>query len=394
MPGPERDRWWRLKAQNDAMLALFAEAGFEEIRPPILQPADVFIEKSGEAIRARTFIFSDPDGERELCLRPDLTVPTCRWHLAHAPDPAAPARYCYAGPVFRYDNGARALHPEEYEQVGLEWFGASGAEVDAEVLALAVRAVRAGGLEDFTITTGDVALIRALLQDIAMPERWRARLLRRFRNPAAFWNTLRELSAQGPRRRSSISELVDRLAGEESPDMNKALALVEEELGARGLELVGGRAMEEIATRLLDKAIARPHPPLPEEAVALVRAFLDIHGPLKVAIIRLGRLAERAGDNLRAAWENFAARVEHIARALPGQAQAITFAADFGRAFDYYTGFVFQIEAEINGERLPVAGGGRYDDMLASLGGPRVPAAGLAIHAERLLAAAEGRARA
>jgi ATP phosphoribosyltransferase regulatory subunit len=296
--------------------------------------------------------------------------------------------------VFRFHAETDPLHPQEYEQVGLEWFGASGPEADADVLALAVKAVHTAGLKDISITTGDVALIRALLEDIDMPVRWRARLLRRFRNPKAFLDTLRELSTDGPRQRSSISELVDRLAGEESPDMDKALALVEEELSARGLELVGGRTMEEIAARLLDKAIARPHPPLTDEAVALVRDFLTISGPLKVAIVRLGKLAERAGDNTRAAWENFAARVEHIARALPEQAQAITFAADFGRAFDYYTGFVFQIEAEINGERLPIAGGGRYDDMLASLGGPQVPAAGLAIHAERLLAAVEGRAEA
>ena len=62
------------------------------------------------------------------------------------------------------------------------------------------------------------------------------------------------------------------------------------------------------------------------------------------------------------------------------------FAAVFGRKLEYYTGFVFQIEA---GERRhgPVAGGGRYDRLLSDIGAPHaVPAVGCAIHTERLRA--------
>ncbi len=370
------------------ILQLFAHEGFTPVNPPIMQPADVFLEKSGEAIRARTYLFADPDGVEELCLRPDLTVPTCRWHLAHAQDPAAEAKYCYLGPVFRYD-GPRddALHPHEFPQAGLEWFGAQDASAaDAQVLALAVRAVRAAGLEDFTITIGDVGLVRALLQDIDMPPRWRARLLRRFRRPAAFHTTLNELTGRnGPRERTSISPLIDALA--KQPDMSRAMALVEEELDRRGLELVGGRSIEEIAARLLEKAQNRAAEPLPQEKAELIESLLAVSGPLKPAIVHIGRLTEAAGPHLKAAWEAFAARAENIARLLPDEVMSMTFDAGFGRTFDYYTGFVFQLEVDIRGERQPVGGGGRYDDMLASLGGPSVPALGLALHLPRLSAA-------
>ena len=374
------------------ILALFEAEGFAPVHPPIVQPADVFLEKSGEAIRARTFLFSDPDGREELCLRPDLTVPTCRWHLSQADDPAAEARYCYLGPVFRYDGAASdALHPREYMQAGVEWFGAAEApRADAEVLALAVRAVREAELREVVITLGDVGLIRALLEDIAMPPRWRARLLRRLRRPQAFRATLAEMTGEnGPRARTSISPLIDALA--EQPSMERALALAEQELAARGLELVGGRTLEEIAGRLLEKAENRAAEPLPKEKAALIERFLAVSGPLKPAIVQLGRLAEEAGPALRAAWEAYAARVEHIARLLPEQVMGMTFDASFGRTFDYYTGFVFQLEAVIDGRRLPVGGGGRYDDMLASLGGPAVPALGMALHLPRLAAATAGR---
>ena len=62
-----------LARQNAAIMAVFERAGFDHIAPDIIQPADIFLERSGEDIRARTFVFSDPDGN-ELCLRPDLTV--------------------------------------------------------------------------------------------------------------------------------------------------------------------------------------------------------------------------------------------------------------------------------------------------------------------------------
>ena len=55
----------------------------------------------------------------ELCLRPDLTVPACRYHLTHASRPDAESRYCYFGPAFRF--AADAAAPSEFAQAGLEW---------------------------------------------------------------------------------------------------------------------------------------------------------------------------------------------------------------------------------------------------------------------------------
>jgi ATP phosphoribosyltransferase regulatory subunit len=70
------------------------------------------------------------------------------------------------------------------------------------------------------------------------------------------------------------------------------------------------------------------------------------------------------------------------------------FSGVFGRALEYYTGFVFQFEVDrAEGGSLAIAGGGRYDDLLGDIGSPvAVPAVGCAIHTERLLAAAKGMA--
>ena len=70
-----------------------------------------------------------------------------------------------------------------------------------------------------------------------------------------------------------------------------------------------------------------------------------------------------------------------------------TFSAEFGRNLEYYTGFVFEISVPELGPRSPIAGGGRYDSLVADVGAaPAVPAVGSSIHTERLLAVLSGAA--
>ena len=81
MPAEAAQKVEALAAQAQRLMGTFARAGYEQIAPAMIQPAGLFLDVIGEALRARTYVFTDPDGE-ELCLRPDLTVPTCRLHLA------------------------------------------------------------------------------------------------------------------------------------------------------------------------------------------------------------------------------------------------------------------------------------------------------------------------
>ena len=78
------------------------------------------------------------------------------------------SRYCYWGPAFRFDpENGRA---DEFDQAGLEWFAAPDAQAsEAQVLALAVQAIEAAGVKDFTIRIGDLGLFSSLLDSIAMP---------------------------------------------------------------------------------------------------------------------------------------------------------------------------------------------------------------------------------
>ncbi len=68
-------------AWADALLLSFAQAGYARAEPAILQPAEPFLDLSGEDIRKSLYLTTDASGE-ELCLRPDLTIPVARDYLA------------------------------------------------------------------------------------------------------------------------------------------------------------------------------------------------------------------------------------------------------------------------------------------------------------------------
>ncbi len=144
-----------LNTQAKAILGVFAKGGYTRHEPSILQPADIFLDRSGEEIRRRTFELTDPSG-RELCLRPDLTIPICRAQVESAA--AYPARICYHGLAFRHQP-SEPHRPTQFYQAGAELLGVEdriGAET--EIMRLTVDAVRAAGLGDFTVKIGDLGL--------------------------------------------------------------------------------------------------------------------------------------------------------------------------------------------------------------------------------------------
>lgn len=387
MPGKTSNERRTLDALSGLLTGRFEEAGFDFISPDILQPADVFLDRSGEDIRSRTFVFTDPEG-REQCLRPDLTVPACRFHLSHAADPLVEAQYCYAGPAFRYQPGE---HPQEFHQTGMEWFGAGDAEAaEAQILATTLAALDAAGLKGYAVRIGDLGLFHALLASLDMPERWRRRLQHQFWRPRAFRALLQILTGAVKRPRTSISGLVDEL---ENGDAALALERAAAELDARQLELVGGRTLDEIAVRLAEKAADRIETPLGAADSATIDQYLAIRGAPDAAAEQIGKLAGTVGGTMADAEANLSRRLELFEQNGLDTA-GFEFAAVFGRSLEYYTGFVFQIEVTgSEGGALTIAGGGRYDNMLSDIGATqKVPAVGCAIYTERLLDALGGSA--
>ncbi|HEY8566208.1 MAG TPA: ATP phosphoribosyltransferase regulatory subunit [Beijerinckiaceae bacterium] len=351
-----------------ALAALLAREGYARLEPPILQPADLFVDLSGEDIRRRLFVILDAAG-RELCLRPEYTIPVCAHHLATTI--GRPGAYAYHGPVFRQ----RAGETGEFLQAGLESIGRPDrAAADAEVLSLAVEGLAALGAPPAAVRLGDMGLLDALLTALNLAPSLKRRLLRAIVSGRGL-DTVAEPARAAP-------DHAGLLAAIEGQAPQAARAFVEDILAIAGIESVGGRSAAEIAERFLARAGDRGG--LPDEARRVLEAYLAVRGDPDEAAAALRALARDAGLDLTASLDLFEERTGFMAaRGL--DVGTLHFSADFARNLDYYTGFIFELHEASGAVAKPLVGGGRYDGLLQHLGSPEpVPAVGCAFWLDRI----------
>jgi ATP phosphoribosyltransferase regulatory subunit len=378
-----------LEAQARKIMFVFLNAGYEAVAPAMIQPAGVFLDVIGEELRARTYVFTDPDGH-ELCLRPDLTVPTCRLHLERNSGGRLPAKYCYNGAAFRFQaQDADKAHPREFRQAGIEAFGGADRErAEAETMALVVGALKAAGLRSMKLRIGDLGLFRALLKAADMPPRWRQRLADQFWRHQDFRDELKRLATDPA---SASRRIPKDLAGALDPGKpEEAEQSLVDYFEREGIELVGARSASEIAASLLARVADARSDPLAPATVKAIERYVAVRAPAREAATRVREIVRDTPIDIRDALDAFERRLELLDKA-GVDVDTAEFSAEFGRALEYYTGFVFEIVAPGLGRLSPVAGGGRYDRLMKSVGAPDdVPAVGAAIHTERLLAAVTG----
>ncbi|MEM8851148.1 MAG: ATP phosphoribosyltransferase regulatory subunit [Pseudomonadota bacterium] len=343
------------RARAADLLTHFQATGAQQVEPPILQPAGTLLDLYGEDIRARAFTTQDPL-HGETMLRPDFTVPVVQTHMQAG---AEPARYCYAGEVFRRQE-TDPVRPREYLQVGYEIFGGTDpATADAEVFDLIAQALAPWSP---TPATGDLGLLIAAVDALTTSERRRSALRRHIWRPRRF------------------RRLMDRFTGRANVTASRQALLgtlrqiSPETILAKSGPAVGLRSDAEIADRLTalqeDAALA---PIAPAEAEA-IDTLLEINGTLANV---LGPIHDLAVDlpGLDAAADRLEARAEALAQR-GHDPNTLAFTPSRGRsAMEYYDGFTFTFLGRA--DQPPLATGGRYDALTAVLGGGRsIPAVG------------------
>jgi ATP phosphoribosyltransferase regulatory subunit len=366
----------------DALVVSYERAGYAPVAPAVLQPAEPFLDLSGEDIRRRLYLVTDPAGE-ELCLRPDLTIPVARDYLA-SPQAGRPAKFCYLGPVFRHRENA----PGEFLQAGIESFGrADTAAADAETIALALEATDHYGLAAPDIRMGDVALFSALVDALALAPAWKRRLAKDFNRKSSLVHDLDRLVLGN---RNGKPEYQGVLAALANSDPKAAHALVTDLLSIAGITAVGGRSVGEIADRFLEQAELGAGSTLPHETRALIERFLAITGDPDEVAADLRALAADAKLALGPALDLFESRTGFLA-ARGIDVRTIRVSTSFGRGLDYYTGVVFELydpHGKVEGQ---LVAGGRYDGLCTRLGASApVAAVGFAVWIERLAALGGG----
>src|SRR6478736_6635648 len=214
-------------ARAETLVSSYERAGYARVAPAMLQPAEPFLDLSGEDIRRRMYLTTAPDGD-EFCLRPDLTIPVSRDYLTSALA-GKPANFCYLGPVFRHRTDAAA----EFLQAGIESFGRPDkAAADAEMLSLGLEATAHYGVIAPDIHIGDVALFAALIAALDLAPAWKRRLIKDFNHKTSLVQDLDRLAISASHARPEYQGVLAALAGS---DPKAAHALVTDLLSIAGI---------------------------------------------------------------------------------------------------------------------------------------------------------------
>ena len=387
----------RLRALTTNLRDHFERFGYRGIDTPVLENLDLFLRKSGEEVAARMYSFTH--WNRKLCLRPELTASVMRAYVGHLRDRPLPVRVHYAGPTFRYEKPQRGRY-RQFTQVGIECIGASGPAADTEVLAAACGALDRAGLAGFRLVLGHLGVVLQLLEQLGIDEHGQNLILgnmealaRRGADPDQVLPRILGLMGVG-----EAAELDGELIEEDDDDSISLLPSLLAEFGSEGaahvasdllaranLMLEGGtRSPEEIVSRLVAKA-GRPDPTdRVARAVDFIVQLQRLAGPPETAFGRIGALlAEHELDPapLR--------EIERALALLPSYGVSrpeVVVDLSLGRGLRYYTGLVFELHAAaVGGVSSQIGGGGRYDDLVRSLGGREgVPACGFSFGLERI----------
>jgi len=144
--------------------------GFQEYDGPPLEALDLYTEKSGEEIVGQLYAFQDKGG-RDITLRPEMTPSLARILGERSRAMPKPIRWFSVPQLFRYERQQRGRLREHF-QWNVDVVGEAGAGADAEILAVALDALRDLGLtsDDIVARVSDRRLLAAVLRAAGVPE--------------------------------------------------------------------------------------------------------------------------------------------------------------------------------------------------------------------------------
>ncbi|WP_217647476.1 histidine--tRNA ligase [Amphritea atlantica] len=138
--------WHFLESSVKSVLGAY---GYSEIRMPIVEQTDLFKRSIGEVtdiVEKEMYTFEDRNGE-SLTLRPEGTASCVRAGEEHGLLFNQAQRLWYQGPMFRYEKPQKGRY-RQFHQIGVETFGMSAADIDAEVIMLSSRLWKQLGIID------------------------------------------------------------------------------------------------------------------------------------------------------------------------------------------------------------------------------------------------------
>lgn len=142
--------------------------GYHSIQTPTFEFFDIFGKEVGTIPSSELYKFFDREGNT-LVLRPDITPSIARSAAKYFMDEDMPIRLSYMGNTF-INNHSYQGRLKESTQLGAELIGVDTVDADAEMIAMAIDALKSSGLKDFQISVGHVEFFRGLMEAAGLSE--------------------------------------------------------------------------------------------------------------------------------------------------------------------------------------------------------------------------------
>jgi len=343
------------KKYSEALLNLFKKKGFKVKEFENIIESKIIIERSGEIFKKSLLSFEDDNG-KNFSLRPDLTISACLDYIKNVKKGVY--KYAYFDQAYRRTFGKESL---VRNQLGCEIIGSSNLQLNLEIINLIDQSLKKITRNKTTIKINDINIFYSLVDSLKLPSRWRLRLKRHFWRPDYF------------------NELISRL--ESNSDLKKNVFELDKKSYFKMKKLkqnekVAGRKINEILNRF-EKKIKEPRSNINGARVAkIIRDFLKINCSFKNAKNELKKFEIKNNVSLKLnQFDIFDLKLIN---------NDTIFSSNTGRSTEYYTGLVFEIYKK--SQNLNLASGGRYDNLMQSLGAKnKVPAIGGAINYDNIL---------
>ncbi|WP_298429343.1 histidine--tRNA ligase [uncultured Jannaschia sp.] len=388
------------KAMLDRIAEVYHRYGFDPLESSAVETVEALGKFLPDVDRPNEGVFAWQEGEESdkpgdwLALRYDLTAPLARVYAEHRQDLPTPYRRYAMGPVWRNEKPGPGRFRQFY-QCDADTVGSASVAADAEICAMLADTLEAVGIArgDYVVRINNRKVLDGVMEVAGIAEddaRVRGIVLRAI-------DKRDRLGVEGVRallRAGRKDESGDFTEGaglsNDSADVIMQFVTAKEDVISRlsGYLSDGSDSINAPGVRLLGQQISYLENPGPTNRNPMVGVFANDQ-----VTKYLSELVSTSNIGLEGVAELEQVRVLLDAQGYGPDRIAID--PSVVRGLGYYTGPVYEAELtfEITDEKGrprqfgSVAGGGRYDDLVTRFTGQQVPATGVSIGVDRLLAA-------
>ena len=340
-------------AMLDAIAGVYRKYGFDPLESSAVETVEALGKFLPDVDRPNDGVFAWEEDGDWLALRYDLTAPLARVYAQHRNDLPTPYRRYAMGPVWRNEKPGPGRFRQFY-QCDADTVGTANVAADAEIcmmLAEAFEALDLGG--DFIIRVNNRKVLNGVMEVAGLPE-------------------------TAERERGIVLRAIDKL----------------DRLGPEGVRALLGEGRKDESGDFTEGA------GLSAASADRIMAFMDARAADNAGTVQ--KLMElTTGSEIGQEGVHELQDIERLLAAAGYGPDRIVIDPSVVRGLGYYTGPVFEAELtfEITDEKGrprqfgSVAGGGRYDDLVKRFTGQAVPATGISIGVDRLLAALRAKGR-